>query len=118
MKKNHHEMPSIETLKCILTTRLILAEKLIKSDLDNSFIRIEDTASFNSLHESTDPNCYISDYEETTSNLEKEHLSSYSTEDWIEYWETLIEIMDAWLKGGMNGNILDHLDDDILIERF
>lgn len=118
MSNSHFEKPSLETMKCILVARLILAEQLIRHDLDNGFISVEDTASFNSLHEATDPNCYISDDGEPAAKLEKEHLFSYGTEDWIEYWKTLKDIMDAWLRAGMNGSIINHLDDEILIERF
>ncbi|MBB3139259.1 hypothetical protein [Halomonas organivorans] len=118
MNRNHCEPPSFETINCILVTRLKSAEQLIKKDIDNGVISVEDTASFESLHQATDPNCYICVDSEPATSMEKEHLSSYGVEDWIEYWQTLIEIVDAWLRAGMNDNILNHLDDEILIKRF
>ncbi len=118
MYQRHCRKPSLEIMKRIVVERLSSAEKLIKQDLNNSLINIEDTASFDSLHKVTDPNCYISDDAEPASGLEREHFILYETQDWIEYWQTLIEAVDAWLKGGMDGNIVDHLDDEILIQRF
>lgn len=118
MHYTYFEKPSLETMKHTLSARLSLAEQLIRNDLDNGVISIGDTASFDNLHKATDPNCYISDDGEPVTSMEREYLCSYGSEDWIEYWQTLIEVMDAWLKGGMVGNIIDHLDDGILIERF
>lgn len=110
--------PSLEVIKQLLSERLKLAEQLINEDMENGVFTVEEADSFESLHEMTDPNCYVSDEGEPASAMEKDLLKSYETEDWINYWQTLIEALDSWLRCGMEGSAVKHLNDGTLIERF
>jgi hypothetical protein len=111
-------MPSLGEIKQLLSERLKLAEQLINEDMENGGFPVVDAGSFESLHEVTDLNCYVSDEGEPASSMEKDLLKSYDTEDWIDYWQTLIEAVDSWLRSGMEGSAVEHLDDGTLIERF
>lgn len=95
MNKNNYHKPATETMKSILAARLTLAAQLITEDIENELIRTEDTVSFDSLHQATDPNCYICDDSEPVTTMEKEQFFSYGVEDWIEYWQILIDILDT-----------------------
>ena len=115
---NVRKIPSLEAIKQLLSERLKLAEKLINEDIKSGVISVEDAGSFERLHEVTDPNCYVSDEGEPASSMEKDLLWNYDTENWVNYWMTLIESLDSWLRCGMEGKISDQLNDSILIERF
>lgn len=110
--------PSQEEIKQLLSARLQLAEQLINEDIENGVFTVEDANSFASLHEATDPNCYVSDEAEPASSMEKDLLKNYDVEDWINYWETLIEALDSWLRCGMEESAVKHLNDGTLGQRF
>lgn len=109
--------PSVEAMKQLISERLKLAERLINEDLENGIFAPEDAESFESLHEVTDPNCYVSDEGDPASVMEKDLLNEYETEDWINYWQVLIEAVDSWLRSGMKGRAVDNFQDEDLVER-
>ena len=112
------QKPSLEAMKQLLVERVLVAERLIKEDMGNGVFMAEDAESFDRLHEVTDPNCYVSEEGEPASTMEKILLLEYEVEDWINYWQTLIEALDSWLRNGMEGSAVEQLQDDILIARF
>ncbi|WP_445005137.1 hypothetical protein [Halomonas mongoliensis] len=111
-------IPSQESFEQLLSERFMLAEKLIKEDIENGLFTAEEADSFESLHEVTDPNCYVSDEGEPASSMEKDLLKHYGTEDWNNYWQILIDALDSWLRCGMKGSVIDQLNDGILLKRF
>lgn len=118
MTECNQARPSLTAMSSLATERLMLAEKLIKADIHNGIITERNLESFENLHEVTDPNCYVSDYDEIISATEDELLAEYEVEDWINYWQTLIDTLDSWLSNHMQGNASSYLSNTTLIKRF
>ncbi len=65
--------------------------------------------SFSELHDYVDANCYGGAFEESA------HPVGVSVEEWCDFWNTVQEALDGWIKSGGLADAVGGIDQPVVV---